>query len=146
MATVHDLDSVERAVLDSLQHYPEVLAAYVFGSVARGQTHTGSDVDIAVLVSDEVMKSDSLEFRLKLIGDLTSALGRSDVDVVLLNEAPPLLAHRVLRDGKLVLERSASARVRFQVHTVNRYLDTQPMRDLYLGYLKRDVQEGQIFG
>jgi hypothetical protein len=137
---------VERAVLSSLEPCAEVLAAYIFGSVAKGQAHAGSDVDIAVLVSDEVMKSDSLQFRLKLISDLTSALGRSDVDVVLLNEAPPLLAHRVLRDGKLVLERSAAARVRFQVHTVNQYLDTQPMRDLYLAYLKRDVEEGKILG
>ena len=133
-------------MLSSLEGHPDVLVAYIFGSVAKRQTHEGSDVDIAVLVSDDAMKSDPLQFRLKLISDLTSALGRSDVDVVLLNEAPPLLAHRVLRDGNLVLERSAASRVQFQVSTVNRYLDTQPMRDLYLAYLKRDVQEGQIFG
>ena len=118
----------------------------MFGSVAQGQTHARSDVDVAVLVSDEVMKSDPFRYRLKLMTDLMSALRRNDVDLILLNQAPPLLSHRVLRDGKLILERSASARVRFQVHTVNQYFDTQPMRDLYLAHLKRDVQEGKIFG
>ncbi|MBI2150562.1 MAG: nucleotidyltransferase domain-containing protein [Acidobacteria bacterium] len=68
------------------------------------------------------------------------------MDVILLNQAPPLLAHRVLSKGKLILERSASARVAFQVRTVSRYLDTQPMRNLYLSYLKKHAREGKIFG
>jgi predicted nucleotidyltransferase len=146
MAQRRNFTSMKRAVLRCLEQYSEVLVAYLFGSVAKGQTHAGSDVDIAVLVSDEVMKSDPFRYRLKLISDLMSALGRDDVDLVFLNEAPPLLAHRVLRDGKLILERSPSARVRFQIRTVNQYLDTQPMRDLYLAHLKNDVQEGKIFG
>ena len=146
MAGVHTFTTVKRAALRCLERHPEVLVAYVFGSVAKQRTHTASDVDIAVLVSDEVMKSDPFRYRLKLMADLMSALGRNDVDLILLNQATPLLAHRVLRDGKLILERSPSARVRFQVHTVNQYLDTQPMRDLYLAHLKRHVQEGKIFG
>lgn len=140
-----DLTFVTRAVLRCLARHPEVLVAYVFGSVARRQAHARSDVDIAVLVSEEVVKSDSFRYRLKLTADLMSELG-GDVDLIVLNQAPPLLAHRILRDGKLILERSASARVRFQVHAVNQYLDTQPMRDLYLAHLKKDVEEGKIFG
>jgi hypothetical protein len=38
------------------------------------------------------------------MGDLGSALRRSDVEVVILNEAPPLLAHWILSQGKLVFE------------------------------------------
>lgn len=34
-----------------------------------------------------------------------AALGRNDVDLVLLNDAPPLLYHRVLRDGVRLLSR-----------------------------------------
>ena len=146
MARLRSFDSVRRAVLDCLEDYPDVLAAHVFGSVARQRTHATSDVDIAVLVSDEVMKSDPFRYRLKLMSDLMSALHRTDVDLILLNQATPLLAHRVLRDGKLILERSPSSRVRFQVHAVNQYLDTQPMRDLYRARLKKDVEEGKIFG
>ena len=146
MADPRNIGSIKRAALRCLDQYPGVLAAYIFGSVAKGRTHPGSDVDIAVLVSGEVMRSDVFRYRLKLMADLKSGLGRDDVDLILLNQAPPLLAHRILRDGKLILERSPSARVRFQVHTVNQYLDTQPMRDFYLARLKRDVAEGKIFG
>ena len=92
------------------------------------------------------MRRDPFQYRLELMTDLMSILKRDDVDLILLNEAPPLLAHRVLKNGKLIFERSASARVAFQVRTVNRYLDTQPMRNLYLGYLKKHAHEGKIFG
>jgi len=48
------------------------------------------DIDIAVFVSGEVMKSGPFRYRLRLISDLMSALGRNDVDLVLLSQAPPL--------------------------------------------------------
>ena len=38
----------------------------------------------------------ALRYRLKLAGELGSALHRNDVQLVILNDAPPLLAHRVL--------------------------------------------------
>lgn len=138
--------SIRQAALSCLESRPEVQAAYIFGSVASGRARPDSDVDIAVLVSGKILRRDPFKYRLELISDLMGALKRDDVDVILLNQAPPLLAHRVLSKGKLILERSASARVAFQVRTVNRYLDTQPMRNLYLSYLKKHAREGKIFG
>jgi predicted nucleotidyltransferase len=141
---LRDLKSVRKAVVAYLKTRPEVQAAYLFGSLVTGRSRPDSDVDIAVLVSGKV--KNALQYRLKLIAGLEAALKRSDVDVILLNEAPPLLAHRVLAKGELIIEGSASARVAFQVRTVNRYLDTQPMRNLYLSYLKKHAGEGKIFG
>ena len=143
---LRDFISIERAVKSRLASRREVLAAYIFGSVASGRARPDSDVDIAVLVSDKIMRGDSFKYRLGLVAVLMDALKRDDVDLILLNEAPPLLAHRVLSKGKLVLERSASVRVAFQVRTVNRYLDTQPMRNLFLDRLKKDAREGKILG
>ena len=105
MAGLRSFESIKRAALRCVEQFPDVLAAYIFGSLAKGRTHRNSDVDIAVLVSDEVIKSDPFRYRLKLAAELAPALRRDDIDVVLLNQAPPLLAHRVLRDGKLILER-----------------------------------------
>jgi predicted nucleotidyltransferase len=141
-----EFKKIERTVVSLLDGKPEVLAGYIFGSVAMGRARPDSDVDVAVLVSDKVMRRDPFQYRLDLIGELTTALQRNDVDLILLNQAPPLLAHRVLSRGKLIFERSPSARVAFQVRTVNRYMDTQPMRNLYLAYLKKHAREGKIFG
>ncbi len=103
-------------------------------------------MDIAVLVRPKALGRDPLRYRLKLMADLMSILKREDIDLILLNQSPPLLAHRVLKNGKLIFERSAAARTAFQVRTVNRYLDTVPMRNLYLAYLKKHAREGSIFG
>jgi hypothetical protein len=56
------------------------------------------------------------------------------------------LAHRVLSQGKLVFERSASARIRFQVQAANRYQDLIPMYETHMRYFKKSVREGRIIG
>ena len=140
-----DFDIVKKAILRCLARAREIQAAYVFGSVASGRTRKDSDIDIAVLIRKNSVR-DTLKYRLKLMADLGSALHRSDVDVVILNEAPPLLAHRILSKGKLIFERSASARVRFQVATAKRYSDLVPAFETHIRYLKKSVREGRIIG
>jgi len=143
---LQDLKSIEHAVANFLASRGEVQAGYIFGSLVTGRSRPDSDVDIAVLVSDHVIQDDPFRYRLELMTGLMAVLRRNDIDLILLNQAPPLLAHRVLKNGKLIFERSASARVAFQVRTVNRYFDTLPMRKLYLSYLKKHAREGNIFG
>jgi len=141
-----DLSSITRAVSRCLAKRPEIQAAYVFGSVASGRARADSDVDVAVLIDRRVPPGRILKYRLKLMADLGTALHRSDVDVVILNEASPLLAHRVLSQGTLVFERSAPARVRFQTKTASLYLDLIPIFEMHIRYLKRNVREGRIVG
>ena len=93
-----------RTVSRVVSHRPEIQAAYIFGSVAHGRTHPDSDIDIAVLLGRRLPDSRALSYRLRLGSDLGVALGRSDVQLVILNQAPPLLAHRVLSQGTLVFE------------------------------------------
>ncbi len=133
---MRSLSGVKKAVAGVLATRPEVLAAYVFGSTASGRTHSTSDVDVGVLVSPAVMRRDPSTYRLNLMADLGAALRTFDVDVVLLNTAPPALAQNVVCRGTVVSERSRADRVRFQVRTLNRFLDTQPIRDLALEQLK----------
>jgi len=134
---VDGLPSIARIVVRCLSRRREVQAAYIFGSVARGRTRPDSDIDVAVLVNPRALAVDPLRYRLGLIADLEAALRRPDVEVVVLNEAPPLLAHRVLSQGRLVYQRSAAARVRFQVQTANRYSDLIPLYETHIRYLKK---------
>lgn len=120
----------------------EVLAAYIFGSVATGRARRDSDIDIAVLVDSTLIPGDLFDYRLRLMADLRDLLQRPDVEVVLLNQAPPVLAQNVISKGRLIFERSRSARIRFQIRTLNLFLDTQPMRDLHLKFLKRRYLNG----
>jgi predicted nucleotidyltransferase len=141
-----DVSDVARNVKRCVSRRREIAAAYVFGSVASGRTRMESDVDVAVLLARPLRTKDSLDYRLQLMADLGSALHRSDVDLVVLNDASPLLAHRVLSKGTLVFERSRSARVRFQVSTANRHADVVPMYETHIRYLKRRAREGRLVG
>ena len=138
--------SVERVVGRCVSRRREIQAAYVFGSTITGRTRPDSDVDVAVLLDRRVRPTGMLSYRLGLMADLGSALRRVDVDVVILNEASPLLAHRVLSQGHCVFERSASARVQFHVRTAARYSDLLPMFRTHLQYLKKSVRRSRVVG
>jgi predicted nucleotidyltransferase len=106
-----------------------VVAAYLFGSVARGSARTGSDVDVAILYS--TAPEASLEgIPLALEAELEKQLALP-VQVVVLNTAPVDLVHRVLRDGRLLIDLDPSARVRFEVKARNEYFDLLPVLRRY---------------
>lgn len=106
-----------------------VAAAYVFGSVARGTASASSDVDLALLL--RTRPASTLEGRmLDYEAALERTLGRP-VQVVLLNDAPVDLAYRVMRDGRVLLERDRPARLRFEVRTRNLYFDLLPILTQY---------------
>lgn len=134
---------IGRAVARVLRPKVDVEAAYVFGSAATGKTHRESDVDVGVLVSNRMPQARRLSYRLGLMADIGAALERSDVEVTILNEATPLLAHRVLSQGILAFERSPRARVRFQTATAQRYFDMLPTYEIYIRALKRSAQRGR---
>jgi predicted nucleotidyltransferase len=107
----------------------DVVAAYVFGSVARGESRPGSDVDVGVLFVST--PEPSLEALPRLLeGGIERLLG-APAQVVVLNDAPPDLVHRVLRDGRLVLDRDRAARIRFEVRARNEFFDIEPMLKRY---------------
>ena len=58
-----------------------------------------------------------------------AALGTDDVDIVVLNEAPILLYHRVLRDGVRLLSRDLRATTERTGQALSRYFDFLPQLD-----------------
>jgi len=105
-----------------------IAAAYLFGSTARGTARSDSDLDIGVLYS--VAPPKTLAGMFDLEGDLEVALGKP-VQVVVLNYAPVDLIIRVLRDGKLLVDRDRSRRIQFEVRSRNEFWDLEPYLRLY---------------
>jgi hypothetical protein len=58
------------------------------------------------------------------------------VDLVVLNDAPPLLAHEVVSTGTSLVCRDDDERARFVARTVSRYLDTAHLRSVQHAYLR----------
>jgi hypothetical protein len=67
---------------------------------------------------------------LDLEADLERLLG-VPTQVIVLNHAPVDLVHRVLRDGKLLVDRDPSARIEFEVRARNGFFDLKPVLDQY---------------
>ncbi len=102
-----------------------VIAAWLFGSRARGDASRHSDVDVAVLrTGGRARTLDDLPLDL---ADSLSRAVRLPVDVVDLRGAPVDLIHRVFRDGQLLIDRDPRARTRFEVDARNRYFDMLPI-------------------
>jgi predicted nucleotidyltransferase len=134
-----------RPLVDYLATQPDVLAAYLFGSHVTGKARPGSDVDLAVLLSQQDA-SQRFERRLRLMGEVEDALARRPADVVLLNDAPPLLAHQALREGRLIFERDRAARVEFEVRAGKIYADLKPMYDYHNRDLFQKIREVGLSG
>lgn len=97
-----------------------VLIAYLFGSYARGVQTTKSDVDVAVLLSETPLKM--LEYFLHLGNELSTALN-NEVDLIILNAAPPLLKHQIIKHGKLLYCKDEKTRIKFEAKAQDEYLD-----------------------
>lgn len=106
------------------EHGRGVAAVYLFGSTARGTRRAKSDVDVGLLFRQPPTETYSPE-HFDLEAELTATVGLP-VQLVVLNGAPADLVHRVLRDGILLVERDASARIRFEVAKRNEYFDLLP--------------------
>lgn len=123
-------DDVALRVMEYFRPRSEGLAAvYLYGSVARGTAGRDSDIDIGLL-STRTAPSTLDEQPYDVEGDLERLLGRT-VQVVELNRAPVDLRARVLREGKLLVDRDRSARIRFEVQTRNEAFDLEPVLKRY---------------
>ncbi|MEM3564178.1 MAG: nucleotidyltransferase domain-containing protein [Candidatus Jordarchaeaceae archaeon] len=108
--------------------YPNVVAAYVFGSRARGDYREDSDWDIGVLLLQGFEARDFLEF----LEDLRSAL---DVDfkklnLAVMNDVDIDFAFQILSEGKLLYEKDADLRSDLEVNIIKRYIDAKPLLEL----------------
>jgi predicted nucleotidyltransferase len=109
----------------------DVRLAYLFGSRARGGGRPDSDYDIGVLIDRTAASGDHGAIVRRLAGRLGRIVPSTSIDLVVLNDAPPLLRHRVLRDGIVLFQRSPEARVRFALETIREYQDTHIQRERF---------------
>jgi uncharacterized protein len=121
-----------------------VVAAMLIGSQARGEAGPLSDVDIAAWCRPELDRDQKWDLRMSLMGAAQDTLRTNEVDVVMLNDAPPLLQHRAIRDAVRLVERDRAQRIRFETRAILDYLDTAPLRLARKENLKRELREDRF--
>jgi predicted nucleotidyltransferase len=97
-----DLD----AVAEFLRARPRlgIGSAYLFGSHADGRAHRESDVDLGVLLSWDLhpTRQGRDDLQVTLGSDLIAVLHQNRVDLVILNDAPPLLGRHIVTAGRRI--------------------------------------------
>ena len=121
-----------------------IVLLYLHGAHARGTQGPLSDLDLAVLLEADAAR-DPHAF-LALLGKLTDACGREDLDVVLLNRAGLIIKDRVVRDGRLLFAASERERVRFEAHAIKEALDFRYFSRVYDDALFGQLAEGRFLG
>ena len=138
------LDASTRAALDACLDAEGVVAAFVFGSGARGRAGPLSDVDIGLWVDPALDPKQRLDLQLRLMAEATAVLGGREPDLVVLNEASPLLRHRALQGRQMLVERDRARRVQLEAAAIVEFLDTAPLRAELARGLRHRVAEGRL--
>jgi len=129
-----------REAIRALLERSGVVLAYLFGSAARGRDREDSDLDIAALFGGRVPASQRSELRLKLLTELVGLIHVNDIDLVVLNDAPPLLAYKVASTGRTILG-DRPEQVRFAIQAIKRFIDTRPLRERLAARLDRRIRD-----
>ena len=109
----------------------DIVALYVFGSLAEGRLTPLSDLDFGLLLSNRLSKRQRSEKHLELFGTFNRFLHSDEVDLVLMNDAPPRFAHQIIRTGKLLHTGNKDQIIDFFEKTSKYYLDFKHLRDIF---------------
>ena len=142
--TVPPLDAAALERLSQALDREGVVAAMLIGSQARGTVGPLSDVDVAVWHDPGLDPDARWQLQLQLIGAASEALHTDEVDVVMLNGAPPLTRHGAMRDGKRLVERDRDERMRLETRAILDFLDTAPLRAELGRGVRRRMREGRF--
>ena len=128
---------VKEGVRSAACRCPAIAAAWVFGSVARGDARPDSDLDVAVLLRVPPT-TDVMLALYDFAAELEHLAPNGRVDVVVLGEQGPVFRHRVFSEGTLAYDAAPALRVNFEARTTVEYLDWKPTHDIAM----RNVMAG----
>lgn len=135
---LHNSD-IEKKLAGFLSDYPEIAFAYLFGSQATGKATMKSDVDIAFFFNEN--QQPDMDQLLQIEDRITSLL-KQEIDILVLNNATPVIRMQVLKKGKRIFENVHQSFIRFFIKTVNEYDDLKRVRQVN----ERNILKGRIYG
>ncbi len=101
--------------------FSSIKAVYLFGSFAENKTNRFSDIDIGILLEEGFSKS----IKIDVLARLTE-IGLDSIDLVIMNEAPLLLRHEIVKHNYLLYCKEGFDKNTYFSITVLKYLDFRP--------------------
>lgn len=121
---------MKRLSLDKNQLYnyfknQPIELVYLFGSQASGKVKPLSDIDFAVLFSENLTDQERFSHKIKILGDLSEILKTDKIDLVDLQTAPPFLQFEAIRKRNEVFIRNENKRIDFETKVLFNFFDRQ---------------------
>lgn len=133
---------IDKKCRDTLIKYETIIFAYIFGSFVQNKLKAGSDIDIAIYLEEDLGADIYLEIKNTLSDDI-----KREVDLVILNEAPPLLKYEIYKNNLLLFTRNKTIESNQKVKTLFQYNDMKRYLDLsYNKTIERLKEEVKING
>lgn len=120
---------------------PRVEAVYLFGSRARGRTHPGSDVDVAVLLDPPAPPSERISTQEEFARLLEERL-QTPVDIVLIHrDLSPGLLFDIFSIETILYARDLQRAHRVACQARNEYRDLLPRLERGFRRVQRRIEE-----
>lgn len=117
----------------------EIIAVWAFGSAQGGDVRIGGDVDVGVLVDRPLTFDEQLD----LLGRLQATLHIEDIDLVILNDANPILRFEAV-SGRLLFCRDIQRMAAFVSLTAREYEAETAQWQRALRYSALDTKAGLV--
>jgi len=122
----------------------DVVAAYLFGSRAKGEAHIHSDFDLAILFKNFYPEKHNLKMRIDLTVEISQRLNEH-IDLVFLQSAPIAMRYEILATGKVIYCFNDDIRTDFEDIVYRDYLDFKPFLDQFYKDEMEAVRDGYFF-
>lgn len=129
-----DIERLQTELVPVFSKYDEdIIAAYLFGSVAQGAVTPSSDIDIALLLRS-MDKEKGIALKFYIYADLCRQLKRNDIDLVLLDMSGNLILNdQIIRHGKILYSIDDDARDIFELRVLHACTDFKFQRRYAMG-------------
>ncbi|RMH77594.1 MAG: nucleotidyltransferase domain-containing protein, partial [Calditrichaeota bacterium] len=136
---VMDVDKL----VERLKNYPEIAAAYLFGSAAGGKLTPLSDVDVALLLKPGVTLKQRLSLIFRVSEDIR-ALYHLEGDVKIINRIRDLpFLYQIFKHGRLIYEPDRDTHREFLARFIGEYLDFKPVYEQMLEGFRKRLRDGK---
>jgi predicted nucleotidyltransferase len=116
----------------------EIIAVWLFGSRAREDSQSNSDIDIALLLEDnQISNFLYLDFKVSLERVLNT-----NVDLIILNRAGEILKQQVRKYGKIMYESNHKKKKQWEILSRKFYQDFLHLHDIYMRKLYEHYRLG----
>lgn len=120
------------------EQHPQVMVVYLFGSQCQKGVKRPRDIDLAILLKEEISLRQLLRFKL----EVSRRIEVANVDIVVLDNASPLLKYEIVSSGEVILVKDEQAQWEFESEVYLHFFDTHYLRKVQDSYLLRLWSDG----